>query len=817
MKKLFAVLTICFILMNLSIIPAAADSGSLQSSVFFQNKSSSNVAMWLGHSDPNAGACLLGPNGHSLYYCLFHYDKQDSTGYYVNDKAYASVLLQGAKVEDALSGTFAIRGYLKGVSVIYDGNALFAKITYQNGKEEVKTIKTVGQTETTEALPVAGAMLTLLPAVLLGVVAMKSKGGSTGNKEGDKSKKKIQYLLAISKEFGNKVRCDEDAVTISAAIIEVNIDESGAETEVIMPDMSEIIEIKAKEDFVELSDTVMEEGYKKVNFMAHSNEKGLPPADTLTLIFTFRNERGYLTQNLIFKVIGKPYIELEKETLFVLAASEKTFDLKYVLKDFASEAEIVVNCFQNDKPFTLEVSKNAKKEEVIRALDQELPQPIESFYNRYNCEIIASNDKEYAREVFNVVMCHEGLLPDFLGKRKEICAYKDENEELKEIVVAFRVGIWNDSIKTLDFITPTELTIDCMDEQGIFDVIGIDYELEESSTREDAVLYKFKTQKSLPATEPVKGTLAVSCRYEERDFESETEIKLIPDLLQYEADFEKEYKNCLKIINTYLPENIRSKKLKQLDLDLAKLGIADLKLFRENCWKIAERCILQDKENYLIDSYWYDEAIAASEVLVYIGDVAFDVALAPFGGPIAGFLASQVKGAFIDFLTMYVEKPSIGFNEVKEFAGKRYVQLVGQGDGAFEMPKPGERKKLIAWLVGYTIYRMIYHWWYDKDDNDRAVGAYEAVKRGIVDLIGKGASTILSAFAGDIAKEKGWDKYSITDADQKITNDTVSKIAGGALQAGDKVAKKLDDIVAEAVKTLTQFIEMIKNGVVIIG
>lgn len=68
------------------------------------------------------------------------------------------------------------------------------------------------------------------------------------------------------------------------------------------------------------------------------------------------------------------------------------------------------------------------------------------------------------------------------------------------------------------------------------------------------------------------------------------------------------------------------------------MGIADLKIFRENCWKIAERCILQDKENYLIDSYWYDEAIAASEVLVYIGDVVLMLPLLLLGVPLQDFL-----------------------------------------------------------------------------------------------------------------------------------------------------------------------------------
>lgn len=46
-----------------------------------------------------------------------------------------------------------------------------------------------------------------------------------------------------------------------------------------------------------------------------------------------------------------------------------------------------------------------------------------------------------------------------------------------------------------------------------------------------------------------------------------------------------------------------------------------------------------------------DEAIATAEFAVYIGDTALDIASAPFGGPIAGFVVSQVKGSVIDLIT----------------------------------------------------------------------------------------------------------------------------------------------------------------------
>jgi hypothetical protein len=144
--------------------------------------------------------------------------------------------------------------------------------------------------------------------------------------------------------------------------------------------------------------------------------------------------------------------------------------------------------------------------------------------------------------------------------------------------------------------------------------------------------------------------------------------------------------------------------------------------------------------------------------------------------------------------------------------GNRFQQMVGQADGAFEVPSAEKPKLLAAWLACYTIYRIAYHWWYDAEDDGTPKGIAAAIENGVLDFAGKGASVVLGEFTKSIAKQKGWDKYSIADKDQNITNEAVTKVAKAGFDAADKAAGKLDALIEDSVKTLLDFLNKIKTG-----
>lgn len=819
------VMLTAILMLSLFSFPTHGANAEQLVNVYFQNKSEVPINMWIGHSKikelRNGMAVALNPGGHTLYYVTLNVDKRDALGNpYIDDKVFAS-MVEGLTIEgndnssdvpNAISGRFAIKGFLKSFSIIYDGNDFFAKITYMDGTEENKVITGTSQTDTKDALPVAGVMVTLIPAGLLGALALK---GKKPRKEGEEGENETSHYLAVTKDFGDKIRCDAEAVTLSAAIIEVTRDSNGAETERILEDLTDQIKITAKETFVEISEAVIIDGIKTVNVMVHSDEKGLPPADNCTLTFAFSNPKGALTQNIVFKVVGKPNIEVANERLLVLAGTGKSYDLNYQLKDFVdeTEVEIEVNAFQNDCPFNLDTQVDADKLSAIKATDSGNPPQFEGFYESYSCEIIAKNTKEYARTVFTVIMCQEGIKPDFLGREKEIVAYKNTEGEMPTTNIAFRLGIWDENEKTLNVTRPDAVEVSFDDEQGIFEVIGLSYDVNEDASTTDYLMLAFKAEKSLPNTSPVPGTLKAVYRSETVEFESSTLVNLMPDLLSYEKDLELEYQNCIRIIDTYLPAEFSVRKRKELDANRSKMGLADLQLFRKNCWQIASRFIMQDNENYMIDSYWYDEAIATADLLVYIGDVALDVALAPFGGPITGFVITQVKSALMELVAMRIEKGAIGYNEIYALIMKRLEQAAGQADGLIETPSFDKPKALVAWLTTYILYRIMYRWYFDLDENNNPKGLTEAITNGLMDFAGKGASIILGEYAKNIAKNRGINLDSTADAEQKWVNEGVEKAAKAGLDTLDTAADALDAKISEITTTLLQYIERIRAGI----
>ncbi len=643
--------------------------------------------------------------------------------------------------------------------------------------------KTGGET----SVPVATAIVIGLAGVAAAVTGSSvvgtsgASGASDENSESDSEKS--TYKMIVYKEFGNKIKYDDSPVFVYARMVETNYE--GVDIERL--DLTEQIEIFSDDSFMEIGSATISGDYMGASVRAYSSGESDNPKEGI-ISFQFSGEGGVFQNNVKFKMIGEPYISLEGPNLYVLATSAKSFEMSYKLQDFLNEAEVTINALQDTKPFDLKLSEDKEGNRIIVATDLEDEKPIERFFESYSCEIIAENEKEYARTVFNVVMCYEGLLPDFLGKPKEIRGYKDEEGEMEETLVAFKLGLWNESSKKLDFVIPENIDVECSDEKGVFDVIGLDYKQDMENTIEDAISFKFKAEISLPALDPIEGELISSCSYNGKDYENNTDIKLIPDILQYEDNFEKEYENCIYIINTYLPERFRDKKLNQLEKAKDKLGIEDLKLFRKNVWQIAQRAIMQEKEQYLIESYWYDEAIAYAELVKTVGDLAFDIVLSSVGGPLAGFAAAQAKGAFLDFVSIYVEKPSIGMPELQEFLEKRFIQMVGQSDGAFETPGPKDYKKLAAWLSCYVVYRIVYHWWYDKDKHKKPIGFVEAIKRGIYDMSGKSASILFADYIKNGKLKIGKAKY-LKDANQKF-----------------------EDSVEKTTEVLSDFVDRIKNG-----
>lgn len=661
--------------------------------------------------------------------------------------------------------------------------------------------KTAGENSSSVPLAIVIALVTSVLAAVAGVA-----GGSLSDNQKDENNNSSTYKMAIYKEFGDKIKYNDDPVFIYARMLEVNSE--GLEME--RPDLTSQIEIFSKEDVFDIGPNSFAGSYMEASVYAGKEESTSNNAFGV-ISFRFKGEGGVFQNNVKFKLVGDCSLKLSKQQLFVLGDSKRSFELPYELVDFTKEAEIKLVSMQSNPPFELTIGENKEGKSVIIATDCEDKKIFDKFFNSFTCEIIAKNEKEYARSVFYVEMCYEGILPDFLGKPKEIRGYKVslDSEEMAETIFNVKLGQWNELESTLDFQIPENININLWDEKNIFNLIGTDIYPDENSVLTDAKRYIVKAKKNFPSNKEIKGTMTLSGANDDKTFENEIEILLIPDIMQYEADYEKEYQSCKRVIETYMAPRFRGKKLYELEKARYHLGIEDFKLFRRNCWSVAEISIMQEAQEYLAEAAWYDEAIATADLVVYIGDIAFNLALVPIGGPITGFLADQVKSSFLELCALYIEGSNKSTWEITmDFLTKRLEQTAGSADGLIEVPKANEPKKLAIWLSTYVLYRIGFHWNFDKDDNGNAIGILESIKKGLLDFVGKGFGVLLGDFINNMGKGRWVEKISVADIDQKIVSDNLSKATNVGLSAMDKVATKADDVIT----LLMGYLEKLKIG-----
>lgn len=698
---------------------------------------------------------------------------------------------------------------------VFDGEAGFQSITTDAGE-------TAGETPYGVATAIVIGLAGLGVALAGAAGAASSSGSSAGSssgQDGDGEAPGSTYKMIVYKDFGNKIGYDKPAVFVYARMVEVK--QNG--TEVPRPDLTGRIQILSETAELQVGTAAMVGDYLGVAVAAVSSANPKNDPREGLILFKFVGKGGVFQNHLRFFLTGAPYVALDGEKLFVLATSGRSFELGYELVDFLKEPKVSLNVMQEGPPFTLALgtSQNtgAVGKKVITATDADQSTTFTTFFNSFACEIIAENDTEYARTVFYVVQCYEGILPDFLGKPAEIRAHQVslENEEMVKTRFDVKLGQWSEEEKCLAFVVPESLEVSASDEEGIFACIGVEIERDPEDHRNDAIGYIAAATTNLPSENPVPGTLSLTAALGEKSFENDVAIQLMPDIelykAEYQANFDKEYALVKKVIEIYIPSPFKERKLAELERARTTLGIADFRLYRRNIWNYAQTCVMQEKASYLADEAWYDEAIATAELMVYIGDIAFGLAMGPIGGPIAGFIADQVKSSFLEVCELYVKGTDKSFGGLLwEYGKKRFIQSAGAADGLIEVPKVNQPGKLALWLSLYTLYRIGYHQQFDKDEADNPIGLSEAIQRGLLDFVGKGAGALLGDYLTELGKGRWVERISVTDKDQKIVNDAVSKGAKKGLDALDKAAGQADELVAKTVAVLLSYLDKLKAG-----
>ena len=647
-----------------------------------------------------------------------------------------------------------------------------------------------------------------------GAGAAGSSSGSEGNGDNNKGS---SYKMYIYKDFGDAIRYDKPEVVVYARMAEITPDG----TEIQRMDLTGQITIFSNDRQIKVGTPTMAGSYIGATVWAESF-KGQENPNQGVISFCFNGEGGSFQNNVNFRLIGDPIIRIPQPNLYILAGSGETFYLNYELIDFVKEetAQVQVKIMNNNPTFELEVGKDHQGESAIIATDDGTEQENNHLYgSSINCEIIAENETEYARTLFSVVNCYEGLYADFMGHNGEIKGYgKDRTKidsladagiEMEKTPVVYQLALWNVEKKELARYKPENLTLSIEDEKGIFNSIGIDIELQQDFRREDAKAYYLRAKKPFPSMKSAEGVLKAELVYDGEDYERESAVKLMPDILRENKAFEQEYKDTIYIINEYLPEKYRQEKLNEIEEKINKWETEDLKTYRKAVWETAQEIILKERDSYLNDALWYDNAITVCNVLVFVGDIAFNAAIIPLGGPITAFLLDNVKQAIVNMAEIYFSSDSIGWNELDKFVEDHVKYLSGQADVFYGPPEKNEPKKLAAWLAGFTLYRIAYHWMWSKDDYGRPVGIYGATVSGIGDLTKKGVGIMLKDYVKRSAKKDGvfWKKQYSRNMSETATEEAQNMLS---------TAKDTIDGIDKAATAILDYIDYLSGGQIVL-
>ena len=143
---------------------------------------------------------------------------------------------------------------------------------------------------------------------------------------------------------------------------------------------------------------------------------------------------------------------------------------------------------------------------------------------------------------------------------------------------------------------------------------------------------------------------------------------------------------------------------------------------------------------------------------VFVGNVAFALAMTPYGGPITSFLADNLKSTFIEICEEYVKKGDIfTWDTLQEIIWNRFKQTIGSVDNFISMPENATPKQMVAWVCSFYLYRVFYHWHFDEDEAGNSLGLYAALENSLKDLLINRSMAILGDYVKEVAKKDGID------------------------------------------------------------
>ncbi|MDD3925011.1 MAG: hypothetical protein PHP11_07950, partial [Erysipelotrichaceae bacterium] len=268
---------------------------------------------------------------------------------------------------------------------------------------------------TTDADDTAGESFVSLPeavvVAVLGATTAAAGAAAANNKDDKKDEdKKSRYRMCLRKDFNDAVRIGASPVTVYARIVEINENNE----EIDRPDLTKMITF-IKKEYLEIDDQQLVGNYMGATIYA-PDEVGSAKPDQGSITIKFAGNEGGFTNNVVFRIIGDPYIDYPEQgdylqmTLNLLFGDNDVYQTPFIPTDFLNKPDKIKINKTDEAPFAIEYEVNDDGNYLLKVNNQSTrpDKPImqkQSFY----INITAENEKEKAESTVLVDLYPEGL------------------------------------------------------------------------------------------------------------------------------------------------------------------------------------------------------------------------------------------------------------------------------------------------------------------------------------------------------------------------------------------------------------------------
>lgn len=516
----------------------------------------------------------------------------------------------------------------------------------------------------------------ILTAIIVGVAATALAVGTAlneGSKDDGEANQK-RYAMYIGKDFGDGINLKGEPVEVYARMVE--IDKDGKETP--RPDLTEKIVASTTGDVEFVS-----QSFINSKCVAKVKAKSEPKKYKGDVLFKFRSEAGEYINATEFRIVDKPELLLQDGDVFkentsmgIISGDNETYKVKMFIRDAVTEPKKIEFSKEDNFDITYEKAEEQMTYYIIiknktPAIEKKLLNKIET--DSITVRAIFDDNTETEGNIY-LDIYPEGLsaVAEFEDDKLNVKSYeKEEYGGLDSKFYSYRIKLiltkkssneeeriikLNNNIVKFEKLKPS-------DESTKNILAKYEYRISSSNISEGYI--DFCPLSNLNELgNPYFITLPIVADYNGNTETLEIPIRLRGIHNEEMKNYEEEYKQLIRRINMFVPEQKKESMLKEVEERFGnhKTSAATLRAMSVSIVKAYNAYWTNQQEE---DQAWADAldwAVWGLEWSKWFGDIAFSIVAATYAGPVGEAIITPCKEIFVNLMgeigvDLYYGKP----------------------------------------------------------------------------------------------------------------------------------------------------------------